>query len=97
MDKQFDINEFVKTETNQSVLACLVERERERRKELRLSQKVLALRSGVSYASIRRFESTGEISLTSLLKIGDAIGCLSDFNKLFKNKKIISLKDYSYD
>lgn len=94
MNKRFDISEFVIAETEQSALAGLVKREKERRKELDLSQKELAVRSGVSYASIRRFESAGDISLSSLLKIGDAIDCLSDFNELFKNKKITNLKDY---
>jgi len=94
MEKRFDISEFVDTETEQSVLADLVKRERQRRKELRLTQKALSVRSGVSYASIRRFESTGDISLSSLFKIGNAIGCLPDFNELFKSKKITNLKDY---
>jgi len=94
VNNRFDISEFVSAETEQSVLAGLVERERQRRKELRLSQKELAVKSGVSYASIRRFESVGDISLSSLLKIGDALGCLSDFNGLFKNKIITNLKDY---
>ncbi len=53
-----------------------------------LTQKVLSERSGVSYGSIRRFESTGKISLTSLLKISNAIGLLEEFNTLF-NKPII--------
>ena len=94
MNKRFDISEFVDTETEQSVLSGLVEREKQRRKELRLSQKELAVMSGISYASIRRFESSGDISLVSLLKIGNAIGSLSDFNELFKSKKITNLKDY---
>ena len=94
MNKQFDISEFVITETEQSILAGLVKREKQRRKELRLTQKELAVKSGVSYASVRRFETTGDISLSSLLKIGNAVGCLSDFNGLFKSKKITNLKDY---
>ena len=94
MNKQFDISEFVDAETEQSVLADLVKRERLRRKELGFSQKELATRSGVSYASLRRFESSGDISMSSLLKIGNAMECLSDFNDLFKHKKITNLKDY---
>lgn len=94
MDKRFDISEFINAETEQSVLAGLVKREKLRRKELGLTQKELASKSGVSYASVRRFETTGDISLNSLLKIGNALGCLSDFNDLFKNKIITDLKDY---
>ena len=55
--------------------------------------KDLSVKSGVSYASIRRFEEAGEISLTSLIKLANAIDCLNDFDALFKNAKISSLKE----
>jgi len=90
---KFDISEFVNVETEQTVVFELVKRVKLRRKESRFSQKKLADRSGVSYASIRRFENTGDISLASLIKIGEALDCLSDFHELFKNRKITSLKD----
>jgi predicted transcriptional regulator len=95
MNRRFDIGEFVDTETEQSVLLGLIKREKQRRKELHLTQKELSVMSGVSYASVRRFEVTGDISLSSLLKIGSAMDCLLDFNELFKNKKITDLKDYN--
>ena len=94
MDKRFDISEFVNVETEQSVLASLVKRVKQRRSELRLTQRELSVKSGVSYASIRRFEATGNISLSSLLKIANAMGFLLDFNGIFKNKTITNLKDY---
>ncbi len=93
MKNNFDINEFVSTPTIQSILVSLTDRVKERRKEMKLSQKLLAQKSGVSYASIRRFENTGEISLVSLLKIAKALSCLEDFNELFGNKIITNLKD----
>lgn len=93
MKNNFDINEFVSTPTIQSILVSLTDRVKERRKEMKLSQKLLAQKSGVSYASIRRFENTGEISLVSLLKIANALNCLDDFNVLFGNKIITNLKD----
>ena len=93
MKNDFDINAFVNVSTLQSVLVSLTNRVKERRKEMKLSQKLLAQKSGVSYASIRRFESTGEISLVSLLKIAQALSCLDDFNFLFSNKIITNLKD----
>ncbi len=94
MENKFDISAFVKVETQQTVLSNLVDRVKSRRKESRLTQKQLAERSGVSYASIRRFEQTGDISLSSLLKIGKALNCLSDFNMLFKTRIITNLKDF---
>ena len=47
----------------------LVNRVIARSKELKISQKDLAFKSGVSYGSIRRFETTGEISLKPLIQI----------------------------
>ncbi len=95
MEKKFDIADFVETQTIQSVTERLVEREKQRRKKMRLSQKDLANKSGVSYASIRRFESIGEISFNSLLKIANALDCLEDFDCVFKMPFVKSLKDYN--
>lgn len=93
MKGMYDINDFVSVPTESKTTNNLVERFKKRRKELKLSQKELSNRSGVSYASIRRFESNGEISLTSLIKLANAIDCLHDFDALFKNAKISSLKE----
>ncbi|HBN13380.1 MAG TPA: XRE family transcriptional regulator [Clostridiales bacterium] len=97
MENKFDINSFVQTQTINSVTQKLVERVKERRQEAKLSRYILSHRSGVSFASIRRFEETGEISLKSLLKIADALGCLDDFNRLFENEIISNLEDYFND
>lgn len=89
----YDINEFVSVPTESKTTSDLVERFKKRRKELKFSQKDLSVKSGVSYASIRRFEETGEISLSSLIKLANAINSLNDFEALFKNAKISSLKE----
>ena len=92
--KNFDISDFVPTITEKSTIDDLTERFKKRRKERKISQKALAQASGVSYASLRRFEQTGEISLRSLVKLANAIGCLSDFEELFKHEIILSVKEY---
>lgn len=94
MKTNFDISQFVNVDTIQSVNSKLIERVKERRKESGLSQKELANKCGVSYGSIKRFETTGEISFVSLLKIANSLGALSDFNRLFENEIITNLKDY---
>lgn len=94
MEKKFDIADFVQIQTIQSVTDQLVEREKQRRKKMHLSQRDLSNKSGVSYASIRRFENIGEISFNSLLKIANALDCLEDFNSIFKIPAVKSLKDY---
>ncbi|WP_269082761.1 helix-turn-helix domain-containing protein [Bifidobacterium aesculapii] len=55
----------------------------ERRKEHGMSQTALASKSGVSLSSLRRFEQSHEISLTSLINIAFALGCEGDFEGLF--------------
>ena len=94
MKQKYDLHEFVDVPTRQSVLSSLVERVRARRKERELSQKQLAIRSGVSYASVRRFETEGEISFSSLLRIAQALDCLQDFDMLFRAKMIVDLKEF---
>lgn len=47
-------------------------------------RETLALRAGVSEASLKRFESTGEISLRSLLRLAHALGRLQDLADIFQ-------------
>lgn len=47
-------------------------------------QATLAERSGVTLASLRRFERTGQASLQNLLKLTFALGRLSDFESLLQ-------------
>lgn len=68
-------------------------RVRERRLELDLTQEGMAARSGVKFATYRRFEQTGEISLKGLLQIGFALNVLSDFDALFSHRQYQSLND----
>ena len=65
------------------IMSEIATRAQARRKGLRLSQETLAARSGVSYGSIKRFETTGQISLESLLKVAVTLDALKDFDALF--------------
>ena len=56
-------------------------------------QATLAERSGVSLGSLRRFETTGQISLQNLLKLAWALGRLEDLTKLFEPLKVTSLRE----
>ena len=53
------------------------------RKKHGISQLELAKKSGVSFGSIKRFETTGQISLVSLLKLAYFFNRLADFNTVF--------------
>lgn len=57
------------------------------RKRRKISQKRLAVISGVPYASIRRFENTGDVSFSSFIKIVMALRLYDDLNGLFVAKK----------
>ena len=76
-----------------SIRSNIINKARNRRKSLNFSQIELSKRSGVSLGSVKRFENTGEISLTSLLKIAIALECEDDFNKLFLRKNYRSLQE----
>ena len=56
-------------ETAEELDLKLAQRVRNIRKRRSISQEKLASMSGVSYGSVKRFESTGQISLLSLTKI----------------------------
>lgn len=71
----------------------LAERVKQSRLAENFSRKSLSERSGVSEASIKRFETTGEIALLALLKLSYALGSMQDFDKVFAPKDVISIKD----
>ncbi|MEA1880026.1 MAG: helix-turn-helix domain-containing protein [Campylobacterota bacterium] len=58
-----------------------------RRKSLNYAQDELATRSGVSLGSLKRFESSGKISLESLLKLALVLECLDGFEEVCKPKE----------
>ena len=63
------------------------------RKQEKMSQRELSERSGVAYASIRKFESTGIISLEPLLKICEALKHLTDFESILLPNDMKRKKD----
>ena len=60
-------------ETPEELDQKLAQRVRKIRKRRSITQEKLASISGVSYGSIKRFETTGQISLLSLTKIAIAL------------------------
>ncbi|MDA0772335.1 MAG: helix-turn-helix transcriptional regulator [Cyanobacteria bacterium] len=75
------------------ILLDIKEQARALRLSQNLSQEGLAKRSGVSLASLKRFEASGKISLESLLKLAQVLGALEDFKSLFKAKELKSLDE----
>jgi transcriptional regulator with XRE-family HTH domain len=71
----------------------LAARVKQRRREGKLTQTALAAKSGVSLGSIKRFETGGEVSLSSLLRVAVALGYEDDFAALFARKNYQSLDE----
>ena len=70
-------------ETAEELDKKLAERIRRIRKRRSISQQELAVMSGVSYGSIKRFETTGQISLISLTKIAMTLDIADELRNLF--------------
>ena len=70
-------------ETAEELDQELAQRVRNIRKRRSISQEKLASMSGVSYGSIKRFETSGQISLISLTKIAMALDIADDIRNLF--------------
>jgi hypothetical protein len=75
------------------ILRNLAERARKNRLEMNLSQNALAAKSGVSLGSLKRFESTAEISLKNLVMLAIALDATEEFKALFSRQKYQSLDE----
>ncbi len=70
-------------ETPEELDQKLAQRMRKIRKRRSITQEKLASISGVSYGSIKRFETTGQISLLSLTKIAIALDLADELRNIF--------------
>ena len=70
-------------ETAEELDLKLAQRVRNIRKRRSISQEKLASMSGVSYGSVKRFESNGQISLLSLTKIAMALDVADELRNIF--------------
>lgn len=75
------------------LMTGVAERVKQRRLEKGWTQKTLASKAGVSLPSYRRFESSGEISLRSLVMLAFALEMTDEFEALFSNKSYQSIND----
>lgn len=66
---------------------ALAKKHKALRNQLKLSQAEMAERSGVSLGSLKRFETTGQISLQSLLKLAHLMDRLDEFESVFRLKE----------
>ena len=86
-------NQFLNQKTPNEIAKSLADRIKEHRKMLKISQEVLAQKSGVSLGSIKRFETKHEISLQSFIKITIALDLDNDFESLFTAKTYTTIDE----
>lgn len=67
------------------------------RKRKKLSQRELAVRSGVSLGSLKRFEQTGEVSLQALTKLAIALGVEEELENLFVDVPFDSIEEIIHE
>ena len=70
-------------ETAEELDMKLAQRVRNIRRRRKISQEELSRMSGVSYGSVKRFETTGQISLISLTKIAMALDIADELRNIF--------------
>src|SRR5688572_19642558 len=80
-------------ETPEQTSRSLAERARFLRLARGWKQSTLAERSGVSLASLRRFESSGRVSLQGLLRIAFALERLPDFAAVLQPPPAVSIAE----
>ena len=86
-------NSFFNQKTPNKIARNLADKIKEHRKKLKISQEVLAQKSGVSLGSIKRFETKYEISLQSFIKIAIALDLDNDLENLFTQKTYTSIDE----
>ena len=84
---------FFNPKTPNDIAHELVEKIKQHRKKLKISQAQLASKSGVSLGSIKRFESKYEISLNSFIKILIALNLERDLENLFTQRSYNSIDE----
>ena len=79
--------------TSSEICFNIARKERVLRKSKRLTQIELSEKSGVSLGSLKRFETTGQISLSSLTNLAIALDADDDFLALFSRQHYDSIED----
>ena len=80
-------------ETPEEINLTVAVNARKLRKRLGISQQKLSEISGVSYASIKRFEATGNISFLSLTKIAIALDAVNGIKTIFTDVPYKSIQE----
>lgn len=80
-------------ETPEEINLALAKRLSRIRKRRNLSQVQLSEKSNVSYGSIKRFETSGQISLLSLTRLCVTLNCVDEIKNLFTQVEYGSIEE----
>ncbi|WP_282077438.1 helix-turn-helix domain-containing protein [Epibacterium ulvae] len=80
-------------QTASDVQQTIAQSAKARRLSLNITQQDVAARSGVSIATLKRFEKDGSTSLANLLAIAEALDALDEFHTLFPAPDYTSLEE----
>ncbi|MDD3251059.1 MAG: helix-turn-helix transcriptional regulator [Lachnospiraceae bacterium] len=80
-------------ETAEEINRNLAKRLKTIRKRRKITQEELSHISGVSYGSIKRFETTGNISLLFLTRLAMTLDCAEEIKGLFVNVPYASIEE----
>ena len=80
-------------ETPDETILKLAMRLKNIRKRRNISQELLSKMSDVSFGSIKRFETTGQISLISLVKIAVALDVIEEIRSLFTQVEYLNIDE----
>ena len=85
----------IEYKTPADILLDLGARAKSARLSENMSRKTLADKAGVSEASLKRFETTGQVSLSSLVQLLMALDRLADLDELLAEKTPLSVRELS--
>lgn len=80
-------------ETPEEIITGVAERLTRIRKRRKITQQELSVKSNVSYGSIKRFETSGQISLISLTKLCVALECTDEIKRLFTDVEYKNIEE----
>lgn len=80
-------------ETTDEIALNVASRFKRLRKQKGITQKELSIISNVSYGTIKRFETSGEISFHSLIKLCVAIDVLDEITNMFTKPRFKNIEE----
>lgn len=82
---------MIELNTPSEIIALLVKKIEKRRKNQKMTQKVLTKKAGVSYGSYRELIDNNSVSLISFISILHVLGLYKELNELVKDNEVKSI------